>query len=110
MSAPVPPDNTFTFDPPVPAMAYKSPERVRSALLGCFGPQEKNTSGAPTHVLVVNLDYKIDTVMGIRGPAPLEVFDAATGRWSPADGRHVEVRLPRGGGKLVRVSQSRRGK
>jgi len=107
---PLPQDNSFAFDPPVPATTYKSPERLRGALLGCFGPREKNTSGAPTHVLVVNLDYKIDTVMGIRGPAPLEVFDTATGRWSPAPGPRVEVPLPRGGGKLLRVSQSRREK
>ena len=86
-------------------MNYKAPERVRGALLGCFGPLKKNIAVAPTHVLVVNLDYKIDTVVGIRGPGPLEVFDAATGRWSPAHGPRVEVPLPRGGGKLLRVSR-----
>ena len=101
---PLPKEAAFTFDPPVPAMNYKAPERVRGALLGCFGPPGKTTAAA-THALVVNLDYKADAPLGLRGPAPLEVFDPTTGRWSPTGGSRVEFRLVGGGGKLVRVSR-----
>ena len=101
---PLPKDAAFTFDPPVSAMNYKTPERVRGALLGCFG-QARKTVAASSHVVVVNMDYKTDTVLNLRGPAPLEIFDAATGRWSSAGGSRVELNLPGGGGKLVRVSR-----
>ena len=37
---------------------------------------------------------------------PLEIFDATTGRWSPANASRAELRLPAGGGKLVRVRPS----
>ena len=49
-------DSDFAFDPPVPAMEYKTGARVEGALLGRFGPAEQ-TDSAGTHVLVVNLDY-----------------------------------------------------
>jgi hypothetical protein len=101
---PFPKDAAFTFDPPVPAMNYQAPERVRGALLGCFGPAGKTTA-ASTHLLVVNLDYKTNTVLGLRGPVPIEIFDAATGRWLAATGPRAELNLPRGGGMLVRVSR-----
>ena len=101
---PFPKDAAFTFDPPVPAMNYQAPERVRGALLGCFGPAGKTTA-ASTHLLVVNLDYKTNTVLGLRGPVPVEIFDAATGRWLAATGPRAELNLPRGGGMLVRVSR-----
>jgi hypothetical protein len=100
---PLPGDAAFSLDPPLPAMNYKAPERVRGALLGAFGPAGKTVAGA-THLVVVNLDYQTETALGLRGPGPLEIFDAATGRWSDAGGPGVELNLPRGGGKLVRVS------
>ncbi|MEK7686002.1 MAG: hypothetical protein AAB466_11325 [Verrucomicrobiota bacterium] len=101
---PLPQDAAFTLDPPVPPMNYKPPEPVKGVLLGCFGPAEKNQKAASaTHVMAVNLDYQAGAVVGIRGPAQLEIFDAAAGQWSPANGTRAELRLPRGGGKLVRV-------
>lgn len=101
---PLPQDAAFTLDPPVPAMNYKPPEPVKGVLLGCFGPADKTKeTTAPTCVIVVNLNCSADVVLGIRGPAPLEIFDATTGQWSPANGIRAELRLPRGGGKLVRV-------
>jgi len=100
----LPRDAAFTLDPPLPVMNHEASERVRGALLGCFGPAGK-TVAASTHVIVVNLDYKTNAVLGIRGAAPLELFDPSTGRWSRGGGPRVELDLPPGGGKLVRVSQ-----
>jgi hypothetical protein len=80
-------------------MEYKPPERVRGLVLGYFGEPNK-----PTHVVVVNLDYKAEAVHTLVGPAKLEVFDATTGAWSPAGDSRVELRLPPGGGKLVRLA------
>jgi hypothetical protein len=70
----------------------------RGMLLACFGKREKTT-----HVLVVNLDYKAEANATLTGPGPLKVFDAARRMWSSAKGVQVELRLPPGGGKLVRV-------
>jgi len=101
---PLPQGAAFTLEPPVPILNYKAPERVKGLLLGCFGPAGKATqTPSPTHVLVVNLDYQADVVCGLRGPGRLEVFDAATGRWSGLGEARAELRLTRGGGKLVRL-------
>jgi len=101
---PLPQDAAFVVDPPVPAQKYQPPEPVKGVLLGCFGqPGETRTAKSATHVVVVNLDYKAEATLGIRGPAPLEIFDAATGEWSPAGGIRAELRLPHGGGRLMRV-------
>ncbi|MHB8523595.1 MAG: hypothetical protein ACYDH9_22960 [Limisphaerales bacterium] len=101
---PLPTDAAFVIDPPVAAMDYQPPERVKGVLLGYFGPTGKTRKTTrPTHVLVVNLDYRAEAVLGIRGPAPLEIFDAATGQWPRANRGRVELRLPPGGGKLLRV-------
>ena len=103
-SEPLPQGAAFTLEPPVPTLDYKAPERVKGLLLGCFGPAGKaNLTPIPTHVLVVNLDYQANAVCGLRGPGRLEVFDAATGRWSRLDEARAELKLPRGGGKLVRL-------
>jgi hypothetical protein len=53
--------------------------------------------------MVVNLDYQAEAVVGIRGPSRLELFDPATDRWSRVTGKRADLRLPRGGGCLVRV-------
>ncbi len=101
----LPKDAAFALDPPPPPMDYKPPQPVKGILLGYFGPPANPGSAPqPTHVLVVNLDYASEAVTAIRGPAPLELFDAATGQWSRAGGPRVELRLPPGGGKLVRVA------
>jgi hypothetical protein len=103
---PLPKDAAFVLDPPVSPADYKAPEPVKGALLGCFGPVGKKAqSPSPTHVLVVNLTYESEAVLGIRGPKRLETFDAGSGQWSRASGQRVELRLPPGGGKLVRVRQ-----
>jgi hypothetical protein len=97
-SQPLPQDAPFHFDPPVRPLAYKPPERVRGVLLGYFGKTSE-----PSHVVVVNLDYKAEAVLTLAGPGNLELFDAAAGTWSPAGSLRAELRLPPGGGRLVRV-------
>jgi hypothetical protein len=99
----LPSNSAFVADPPVPAMDYRPPQPVKGVLLGCFGPAGKsNEDATPTHVMVVNLDYQGEAVLGLRGPKPLELFDAGTGQWSPVGGPRAELHLPRGGGRLVR--------
>ena len=102
---PLPPDSAFTFDPPVPAMAYQAGDRVQGVLLSRFGLSGQ-AGFAATHVLVVNLDYKSERIVGLRSPAPLDVFDAVSGLWAPLNWPRAELRLPGGGGKLTRVRPS----
>jgi hypothetical protein len=104
---PVPPDSPFILDPPVPDMHYNAGERVQGVLLGQFGASGKASSPA-THVLVVNLDYKAERTVSLRGTGALEVFDATNGHWSPLGGARAELRLAGGGGKLLRVRPGRR--
>ena len=67
-------------------------------MLGYFGATDK-----PSHVLVVNLDYKLEMVAPLVGPGSLETFDAGSGVWMAAAGKVAKLSLPPGGGKLVRV-------
>lgn len=90
----------FRFEPAIPHEPYAPPEPVRGFLLGTFG-----SGDAPSHAMVVNLDYRKEAAVGLVGPGALESFDAATGQWSAAGGDRVELRLPPGGGRLVRVGQ-----
>jgi hypothetical protein len=96
----IPKGATFVFDPPVSAMEYNSPEPLQGALIGIFGERTKRSRS--THALVVNLDYKSEKVLGIRGPSRLEIFDASTREWKRSKNRHVELKLSPGGGTLVR--------
>ena len=97
-TAALPKESVFNFDPPIPDVAYRPGERVESVVLSRFG-----IGDAATHAVVVNLDYKLERTVTLTGPAPLEIFDVTTGQWSPANGPRAELRLPGGGGKLVRV-------
>lgn len=99
-SQPLPEDGPFYFDPPIAAMAYNPPERVRGALLGYFGREDD-----ASHVVVVNLDYKTESTLRLVGPANLEIFDATTAAWSAVGSQRTELRLPPGGGKLVRAAE-----
>jgi hypothetical protein len=101
---PVPAEGRFQLDPPVPTMSYTNLQPVKGVLLGYFGPASKGKKAPkPTHVMVVNLDYQSEAVVGIRGPSRLELFDPATRRWSRAGGKRADLHLARGGGQLVRV-------
>jgi hypothetical protein len=101
-AVPLPEHTSFTFDPAIPPVPYTPNTRVEGLLLSRFG-----TAEASSHAMVVNLDYTTARTIGLTGPAPLEVFDATTRRWAPAapGGSRVELTLPGGGGKLVRVRQ-----
>jgi hypothetical protein len=96
-SSPLPEKLPFRFDPPIAAMRYQPPERVRGYLLGCFGAGDK-----ASHAVVVNLDYKAAAKVTLVGVSLLEEFDAKTGAWSRARSR-LDLSLPPGGGKLVRL-------
>jgi len=71
-------------------------------LLGYFG-----TSDKPTHVLVVNLNYKSTITTTLVGPDRLWVFDAVMNKWTTTGvynyGKCAIVTLPPGGGKLIKV-------
>jgi hypothetical protein len=97
-------DAAFVLEPPAPSQKYQPPEPVKGVLLGCFGPPGGTmTAKSATHVVVVNLDYKSEATAGLRGPEPLETFDAVAGEWSPVKEARAELRLPRGGGRLLRL-------
>lgn len=104
---PLPPDAPFRIEPALPVTELKPPQRATGALLGVFGRPGKK-SETPTHVLVVNLDYDAETTLNVRGPAPLEIFDPVSGKWSSASGRTKELRLAGGAGTLLRVRAPRR--
>jgi hypothetical protein len=57
----------------------------------------------PTHVLVVNLNYKSAVTTTVVGPGRLSLFDAVARKWARAAGSRVVVVLPPGGGKLIRA-------
>jgi hypothetical protein len=85
-------------------MPYKRLDRVKGLLLGLFGPAGKGGEPAkPTHVLVVNMDYKASVTASLVGPGSLDTFDASRGAWQQGTGNRVELRLPPGGGQLLRV-------
>lgn len=96
----LPADSAFRFDPPVAAIDYRPPEHVRGFVLGCFGRDDK-----PTHAVVVNLDYKAQSAVTLTGPGKLQEYDAQARTWSPAGPGKIELRLPPGGGKLIRLSE-----
>jgi hypothetical protein len=91
----------FSFDPPVSAIKYNPPGPLQGALIGLFSKPVKRST--PTHALVVNLDYKSERLVGIRGPGQLEIFDPSSGRWRPSKSRRVELKLSPGGGTLIRI-------
>jgi hypothetical protein len=98
---PWPAGAAFALDPPLPPVAYRPGQKVEGALVGLFGPRGESEA-TPTHAMVVNLDYEKEADLGLRGPAPLDTFDPAACRWSPASGTRAALRLPPGGGLLVR--------
>ncbi|WP_156512944.1 hypothetical protein [Planctomyces sp. SH-PL62] len=88
---------------PLPAGSAFTPEpSSRDWLLGYFG----SSVGTPTHVLVVNLNYKARTRVALNGPGDMEAFHAPTVVWRPLPGGdRIELDLPPGGGVLVRLNR-----
>ncbi len=91
----------FSLEPAVPAMEYKPPQPVQGMLLGTFGKPGRD--GKPSHVMLVNLDHARGATTTLVGPGRLEVFDAATRKWTRSKGNRAEVKLLPGGGVLARV-------
>lgn len=85
----------------LPAGSVFVPEPpAQEVLLGCFG----KSAGRPTHVVVVNLDYKNAVATTLAGPGPMELFHAPTQTWGAASGNaRVKLDLPPGGGALLRL-------
>jgi hypothetical protein len=91
---PLPADASFH---PASSSSEASP---RGFLLGFFGTAEK-----ATHVVVANLDYTAERSTSLVGPGALELFDAAATQWTSTKKATVELTLPPGGGKLVRLAR-----
>jgi hypothetical protein len=113
---PLPGDTPFRLDPPLPRVPYQSKgpaqgtwpcrttEPIKGMVLGLFGPTTNgNGPAAPTHVFVVNLDYKNNAETTLVGPGNLEIFDGTSKTWSPTNADRVTLKLLPGGGKLVRL-------
>ena len=100
-TTPLPPDATFRLDP-LPAEAeFKTLEPVKGFVLGYFGKPGSKTR--PTHVVVVNLDYKKSATPTVVGPGRLSVFNASENRWMAGKSNCQDLDLPPGGGALLRV-------
>lgn len=99
----LPQQAAFRLDPPVAEAKYNPPQPIQGYLLGYFGPA---ADAAPTHVMVVNLDYKQPASTTLVGPGPWASFDPASGKWSaPSAAARVELKLPPGSGQLLRVQR-----
>ncbi len=98
----LPANSSITFDPPIADLDYKPGDRVQGFLLGTFG---KAGSTEASHCIVVNLDYKAEAVVGVKGQGSVEVFDAGTGEWKAAGSDRAELKLAGGEGKLLRVGK-----
>jgi len=131
----LPEDSPFQFNPPVLQEAFplesvekltkaelaarfaqggETGTRLKGFVLGLFGKDE-----TPTYALVVNLDYRTWSGIGHKrrdefinpirralvGPGRLEFFDPDTSQWKDAEKSYVVLRLPPGGGLLVRVAE-----
>ena len=84
--------------------AVPPPQPIRGLVLGYFGSSaDAGAAARPSHVVVVNLDYRHEATVSVAGPGPLSAFDATTGKWSAAAASPLELKLPPGGGKLVRA-------
>lgn len=99
---PLPAGAAFRLTPPVPAKEYTPPAPVEGFVLGCFG-KPGSPAATASHVLVVNLNYRLAAKTTLTGPGPLELFDPASGSWSPVGASEAVLLMLPGGGKLVRV-------
>ena len=63
-----------------------------------------DTPGKPTHLMVVNCDYRKARTLHVTAPAAAERFDPLAGTWS-STGTAFDLALPRGGGVLLRLAK-----
>jgi hypothetical protein len=100
----LPTDAAFRLDPPVPPMPFVDLKPIQGMLLGLFGPAGKSGEPAkPTHVLVVNLNFRANVATTVVGPGKLDVFDATGRNWTPSNASRVALTILPGGGKLLRL-------
>lgn len=87
----------------LPAQSIFTPEPAsQEILLGYFG----KSADHPTHVLVVNLDYKKSVTTTLIGPGSMQIFHAPTQSWSEkSESSRLKLVLPPGGGVLIRLSK-----
>ena len=111
---PLPATAPFRIAPCLSSKEYVNLKPVEGFIVSYFGKKD-----IPTHAFFVNLDYRTYSGIGdprskefnnpvareVVGPGPLEVFNAKTGKWFSTKGNRVKLRLPPGGGVLVRVSE-----
>ena len=71
----------------------------KGILLGYFGGSE-----GPSAVVVVNLDYTARHTVSLSGPGELQRFDTDSRGWLPVHDRTARLRLPAGGGVLLRLA------
>ncbi|MDY0169719.1 MAG: neutral/alkaline non-lysosomal ceramidase N-terminal domain-containing protein [Thermoguttaceae bacterium] len=103
---PLPERAAFHLDPAVPPAEYQPPAPIRGFVLGLFSrPGRAGQPAEATHALVVNLDYSQGAVTTVVGNGPLAGFDAATRVWSEPSASRLEVELPPGGGRLIRLAE-----
>ncbi|MCL5096767.1 MAG: hypothetical protein M1608_04410 [Candidatus Omnitrophica bacterium] len=95
---PLPPDAGFSLEPPCQSVQFTSGKPVTGLVLGLFG---KDTQ--PTHVVVVNLDYKKEITTTLVARQPLDIFNPTNRAWTPADGSRARLNLLPGGGCLLRL-------
>lgn len=88
---------------PLKMAVFKSKRPASGLLFGYFGKTASTSVADASHVLVVNLDYKQARTIGLAARGSLSVFDAEARNWKQAGGDHVQLRLPAGGGRLLRV-------
>ena len=58
--------------------------------------------GQPTHLMVVNCDYRKERTLHVKAPSVAERFDPLSGTWSPI-GLEFDLALVRGSGALLRL-------
>ena len=95
-------DAPVRLEPPLPLAEYRPPKPVKGVLLGFFAPNQ-GQRGGPTQAVIVNLDYEAEITLGLSADARFQLFDATAGTWSRPGQKHIQLRLPPGGGKLLRV-------
>jgi hypothetical protein len=100
----VPADSTVTFDPPIAKIPYHPGDRVLGFILSQFA---KPGASQASHFVVVNLDYKTEITVGVKGSGTWEVFDATTHQWGSPTPTRVELKLQGGSGKLLRLVVSK---
>ena len=91
----------FPFEVRTDTRGPKSEKGGPNVLVGTFGPAK----GTPTHLVVVNLDYKSHAAFTLSGPGSMQVFNPHSATWGAAEGNRVRLSLQAGGASLVRLAQ-----